>query len=340
MLDLMRAANHKSDMKHREKATLYRELAKLIEAALHLDRSLELLLSQSAGGERRKFLEGLKRGLESGMSLAESVKAYNSDFVTGLELALIEAGERSGKLGVSFNHLARYFAAMETAERQAGRAMIYPLILAHLAILLPELPALIVEKEGDHPLQRMLLGLGVLWAVLIGLRFIWDRLAAMATTSPSIDGLLNRVPFIGKARRHWAMARFCQVSHACLLAALNMSETVRLAGRASQSGRLSRGAEAAAEYIEAGHQLGESLAESGVFELGFVHGIATAEEVGKIDEEMARWSTAETLEAHQAIESAAQWLPKMGYAVVVVFVVYRIVTMMQGIYAPILQMVE
>jgi hypothetical protein len=30
----------------------------------------------------------------------------------------------------------------------------------------------------------------------------------------------------------------------------------------------------------------------------------------------------------------------MGYAVVVVFVVYRIVTMMQGIYAPILQMVE
>ena len=50
--------------------------------------------------------------------------------------------------------------------------------------------------------------------------------------------------------------------------------------------------------------------------------------------------TAETLEAHQAIESAAQWLPKMGYAVVVVFVVYRIVTMMQGIYAPILQMVE
>jgi type II secretory pathway component PulF len=136
------------------------------------------------------------------------------------------------------------------------------------------------------------------------------------------------------------MARFCQVSHACLLAALNMSETVRLAGRASQSGRLSRGAEAAAEHIEAGGQLGESLAESGVFERDFVHGIATAEEVGKIDEEMARWSTAETLEAHQAIESAAQWLPKMGYAVVVVFVVYRIVTMMQGIYAPILQMVE
>jgi|JI6StandDraft_1071083.scaffolds.fasta_scaffold00838_12 type IV pilus assembly protein PilC len=327
-------------MKHREKATLYRELAKLIEAALHLDRSLNLLLTQKGHRARHQFLTGMKKGVEEGMGLAESVKKYNAALVTGLELALIEAGERSGKLAMSFNHLARYFAAMDGAEQKARQAMIYPLILAHLAIFLPELPALIVAQEDDHPLRRIMLGLIIVWGLIIGGQMAWRWLSAKATTSPGIDAWLNRVPFMGTARQHWALARFCQVAHACLLAALNMSETVRLAGRASQSGILNHAAEIAAEQIIEGQPLGESLAEGGGFDIDFIHSIATAEEVGKIDEEMARWSTAETLAAHESIDRAALWLPKAGYAVVVVFVVYRIVSMVQGIYGGMLQQFE
>jgi type II secretory pathway component PulF len=327
-------------MKHREKATLYRELAKLINAALHLDRSLDLLLAQKGHRVRHQFLTGLKQGIEEGMSLAESVKKYNAALVTGLELALIEAGERSGKLAMSFNHLARYFAAMDCAEQKARQAMIYPLILAHLAIFLPELPALIVAQEGDHPPRRIMLGLVIVWGSIIGGLMLWRWFTTKAITSPAIDAWMNRVPFMGTARRHWALARFCQVAHSCLLAALNMSETVRLAGRASQSGILNHAAEVAAEQIIEGQPLGESLAESGGFDIDFIHSIATAEEVGKIDEEMARWSTAETLAAHESIDRAALWLPKAGYVVVVVFVVYRIVSMVQGIYGGMLQQFE
>lgn len=327
-------------MKHRDKASLYRELAKLTEAALHLDRSLEVLLAQKAHHARQRFLEGLKQGLVEGMSLAEAVKAHNSDLVTGLELALIEAGERSGKLAMSFNHLARYFAAIDGAEQKARQAMIYPLILAHLAVLLPELPAMIALQEGDHPLGRVLLGLGIVWVLIIGGGIIWRWLSARAVTSPRVDLWMSRVPFLGAARRHWALARFCQVCHACLLAALNMSETVRLAGKASQSGILSRASEYAADQIMAGQPLGGVLKKSGGFDMDFVYSIASAEEVGKIDEEMARWSTVETLSAHEAIDRAAQWLPKVGYVVVVIFVAYRIISMMQGIYGGMLKQFE
>jgi hypothetical protein len=62
--------------------------------------------------------------------------------------------------------------------------------------------------------------------------------------------------------------------------------------------------------------------------------------VGKIDEEMARWATVETLAAHEAVDRASQWLPKLGYAVVVIFVAYRIITMMQGIYGGMLRQFE
>jgi type II secretory pathway component PulF len=340
MLDLRTRGGDKRVMKHRDKASLYRELAKLTEADFHLDRSLSLLLGQSPAAEKRAYLEGMKRGLESGQSIAESITKNNAALVGGLETSLIEAGERSGKMANAFNHLARYFSAMDGAKRQATGALIYPLILVHLAILLPELPALIVAQEDDHPTRRIMLGLIGLWAVLLGGAAIWRWLSHRSAESAEIDRLLNRVPFLGSARKHWALARFTQVAHACLLAALNMSETVRIAGKATQSGVLKQGATAAAESIEDGETLSLALAETGDFPAEFVHAIATAEEVGKVDEEMARWTAAETMMANEAIERASLWLPKIGYALVALFTAYRIVSMVQGIYGGMLKQFE
>lgn len=327
-------------MKHRDKASLYQELAKLTEADFHLDRSLTLLLGQSPKAEKRAFLEGMKRGLEAGQGIAESITKNNAAQVGGLELSLIEAGERSGKMAGAFNHLARYFSAMDGAARQARSALIYPLVLVHLAILLPELPAFIAAQDKDHPGSRMVIGLFGLWVVIFGGVVAWRGLSWRATESAGVDRWLNRVPFMGSARKHWALARFTQVAHACLLAALSMSETVRIAGRATQSGLLKKASEETAVQIEAGGTLSSALADAGGFSTEFVNAVATAEEAGKLDDEMARWTAAETMLANEAIESASLWLPKIGYAVVALFTAYRIITMMQGIYGGMLRQIE
>ena len=327
-------------MTHSEKATLYRELAKLTDADFHLDRSLAFLLGQKPSPQKRAFLEGLKRGLESGQSIAESIQTHNAALVGGLEISLIEAGERSGKLANAFNHLTRYFSAMDGAKRQASQALIYPLILLHLAIFLPELPAIIVAQEEDHPLRRMVLALIGLWVTLFALTALWRWLTQKATESATVDAWLNRVPFVGTARQHWALARFTQVAHACLLAAINMSETIRISGNASQSGVLKQASQLAAEMIVEGEQLSLALAETGDFPAEFVHGIATAEEVGRLDEEMARWTAAETMMANEAITRASLWLPKIGYALVALFTAYRIIMMVQGIYSGMLKQFE
>lgn len=327
-------------MKPAEKTVLYRELAKLTQADFHLDRSVDLLLSQKTAPAPRAFLEGLKRGLEEGKSLAEAIRTHNQKVVSGLDLALMEAGERSGKLSAAFNHLARYYASADAAAKQMRAAMIYPLILLHLAIILPELPSAIVASDGAGFFSKVLLSFALLWAVVAGVYFLWRWLDQKALTSAAVDTWLNRVPWIGPARRHWALARFCQVFHAGLLAGLRMSEICRLAGQAAQSGRIRAGAEVAARRIEAGETLSLGMAEAGAFDALFVNSLATAEEVGKLDEEMARWTTAETISAAQAMEKASLWLPKMGYFLVVVFVGYRIISMVMGYYGGILQQMK
>jgi type II secretory pathway component PulF len=154
------------------------------------------------------------------------------------------------------------------------------------------------------------------------------------------DRLLGRIPLLGKVRQHWALARFSQVSHAGLLAAMRLSEVTRMAGEASQSGRLLHAAQTAAPRIESGGRLAESLRATQTFPRAFVDGIATAEEAGTLDQEMQRWADLETEEATEATARAAEWLPRLFYAVVALYIICRIVTMFFGIYGEAFKMLD
>lgn len=325
-------------MKAAERASLYRELGKLIGADFHFDRSLELLLSQKPSAGKRVFLENMQRGLAEGWSIAESVRRLNADRVGGLELSLIEAGEKSGRLAESMNHLAEYFDAEERGMKQARAAMIYPLVLVHLGVVLPEIPKAILS--GENPVMKIGLTLLALWIVILGGGVVWRWLSAQAVTHAGMDRLLNGLPVVGKVRGHWALARFAQVFHSGLLAALRMSECARMAGAASQSGSMRAGALKAGEKIEEGESLSLSLAEGGGFPGMFVNGVATAEEAGTLDREMQRWAVAELESAKAALSRAATVLPMVGYGLVVVYVVWRIFEMAAGYYSGILKVMD
>lgn len=321
-------------MKLSEKALLYRELAKLVGANFHLDRSLELLLKQQPSHARRTWLQGLQLGLKEGKGVAASITAHCGAFSDALEFALIDAGERSGRLGDAFSHLSRYFEAWNVAVKQALGAMVYPLVLAHLGIVLPELPAIVTSSMEGKPfsLAGIFTPLATLWLVLLSLFLLWRWLSRLGAQSAAVDLWLGRLPLIGSVRRHWALARFSQVFHACLLASMRITETMQLAGSASHSGLLRHAARDAAQRIAAGETISGAMADVHGFPVVFVHGIATAEESGTLDHEMNRWAAAESIEAGDAVQRAAQWLPKIAYGVVVMYVVYRIIGMMSGFY--------
>lgn len=319
-------------MKLSEKALLYRELAKLVGAHFHLDRSLDLLLKQHPSHARRTWLQGLQLGLKEGKGVAASITDHCGAFSDELEFALIDAGERSGRLGDAFSHLSRYFEAWNIAVKQALGALIYPLLLAHLGIVLPELPTMVTATMEDRPagMGSILMPLALLWLVLLSLFLLWRWLARLGARSAAVDFWLGRIPLIGSVRRHWALARFCQVFHACLLASMQITESIQLAGRASHSGLLRQASLDAAQRIAAGATISGAMADVHGFPLIFVHGVATAEESGTLDHEINRWSAAETIEAGDAVQRASQWLPKIAYGIVVLYVAWRIIGLMAG----------
>ncbi len=327
-------------MKNRDKAALFRELAKLLKADFHLDRGLDLLLGQQPRPAVAAFLRGVKERLGAGLGLTEAMRQSGSKAVTALDLALIGAGEHSGRMAQSFALLAEYYGRLVESVRRARGALVYPLLLAHLGVILPEIPAAITGGEAGALPGRIALRLGVFWAALLAVGMAWRGLSARAERSPGVDAFLGRLPLLGGMRGHWALARFTQAAHSALLAAVPPREWLRLAGEASGSGRFLAGSRAAAGLVAEGRPVAESLRAGGGFPKLFVDALDTAEESGTLDHELERWARLEAEQAREAMDRVAAWLPKVLYVLIVLYVAWRIIGMVTGAYAPLLRAME
>ena len=330
-------------MNLKEKAQLYRDFAKLLGASFPINKGVLMLLGQQPSKSRRELLQGLDQGFAAGLGFAASMRTYNGSQAGSLELTLLEAGERSGHLGQACQHLADYFETAYKGVASARSAMVYPLILLHLGVILPEVPRFVIgafNETDTHPGEAIVLRLVGFWVLLLAIFACWRWLSRTAVTSEPADRMLAALPIIGSTRQHWALARFCQVFNGALLASMRMTECIRLAGEASQSALLQAGATATALSLDQGHTLTEAIESSHRFPRHFVTSIATAEAAGGLDIEMGRWATAETEFAAEAQKNAANFYPKVLYFGVVMYVGYRVVSVFSDYYGSMMQLTK
>lgn len=318
-----------------EKARLYHDFGTLLRSGFHLDRAVDLLLGQNPSSARRTWLTGLRQGLEQKLSITEALSRLGADNVSPLELGLIQAGEKGGRLEESCDHLAEYFELRQKSLSKAMGALIYPLLLAHLGALMPDLTR-VMDGEGlagafaGAPWR--ILGL---WAVL-GIGFLvavsWLKAASRSETA---DRVLSGFPLVGGTRRHWALARFAQVMRTGLMASLRMSEALELAGGASQSAVLRASAARAARLVEQGTSMAVALRTAGGFPTTFVNAVEMAEQAGTLDLEMGRWMTAEMELAARSQDRLAEWLPRVVYVIVLLWIASRIISSFMGYFGKI-----
>jgi type IV pilus assembly protein PilC len=309
----------------------YAELAKLAEAGFGIREAADVMRRSQVPAAERSILDAVDAGLGERKSIAG---AFASSGALGeLELSIIDAGERGGKLAAAFNHLAGYFALLDSSRRAALRALAYPAVLLHLGIFVGVFPSGLMRGDGAGALIReFVLTLIVTYLVLLGL-FLAGRTALRAAADKaSPDRLINRIPLLGAARRNLALARFAKVFHTCLLAGISMTETAATAAKAARSGGLREAGGRVAEAAGRGEQLGPHFMAEGDFPPAFARSYATAEEAGSLDKELARWSKLFEQEADGAMRALATGAPKVMYFAIIVFVAWKIVSFYSGYY--------
>jgi len=327
-----------SSLSAKARSRLYSNLEKYARSGMGMERACDSLLAQPrlAAAERRIY-EGIKRGLARGLSIGESLGESAAE-VRPLEREVIVAAEQGGRLDQGFAHLAEYYRRADRTRRLVTKGLAYPLILLHVAIPVSTLAVTAFQQleatlgsggavgagaASAYTAAFLAAGrwvlLGYAATALLGLAAV--LLLRLGRRSEFADGLLRRVPLLGRARRAVAMERFSQVFEIFLLAGRTMSESLAGAGAASGSGRVRRASERGASAIRDGGTLSQALfAARGAFPDDFARGVAAAEEGGQLDREFALWGRHYAEEAAEAMERLGEWAPRLFYWGVLLFV--------------------
>lgn len=318
------------------KAQVYASLEKYARSGMGMEKACQSLLAQPriAAAERRVY-EGIVAGLRRGESIGDALGSVEG-VVTPLEHEVIVAAESGGRLELGFRHLAEYFRRVDKARRRILKGLAYPLVLIHLAIPVSTLAftafrnfrpdaeapgALFMDALTRSAWTMLWIWLGML---LVGGGFV--LLLRLGRVSPAVDAALGWVPWLGKARRALAMERFAQVFEIFLLAGRTMSASLDGAARASGSGLLRDAGQKGAAIVAGGDLLAVALVAGGRAYPGeFVRGMTAAEEAGQLDRELAEWGNYYSETAAEAMESLAEWTPKLFYWGILLFVATLIV---------------
>lgn len=313
-----------------QKALLYREFAKLLQAGFGIDKAADTLLHQSPPVEQRRFAESLKAGLGSGRSIAESVGGSEVG-LSELERRILDAGERGGRLEEAFAHLANYFEMTDRTVRAIRRRLVYPLVLVHAAVILPAVPRALFRETGAAGfVASVAWQLAVVYLIGALLLVGWRWLARAGRRSATIDRSLNALPLIGRVRRSLSLTRFCKVFEIFLLSGRPPSEGVRAAGDASQAGALMAAGRRLEDHVRSGQPLGTGLRSEPAIPEALARSLATAEEAGSLEKDLHRWSVLMEGRAEESLERFGDWAPKVIYGVAVLFMAWQLVSLYMG----------
>lgn len=317
-----------------DKHLFYSEMAKLLEAGFDIRKAAAVLMDTQLPPSQAALLKDLNHGLEAGQSITA---AFGKDpaAVSELERNIIGAGERGGKLAPSFQHLADYFGMLASVRREAVKSMIYPIVVLHMGIIIGSVPAALMkgDKSAGEIIGSLLVTLLIVYAAAFVVFLIVRAVLNRAPETPGVDRLINRIPWVGNARRNLAMARFCKVYHSCVLAGISMNETAQLASDASHSGVIREAGVKLVKAAKAGAALGPQFMADEAFPKAFARSYSTGEEAGTLDTDLARWSKVFQDNAESSAKTVSVMLPKVLYFLILGFVAWKIIGFYGGYYS-------
>jgi type II secretory pathway component PulF len=316
-----------------QRAELYQQLASLLSAGVGMLQALDLLLRSPPARSFREPLFRTHQQIQEGYTFAEALGSQTG-WLPAFDLALIKAGEQSGRLAECCRLMAGYYEERAQLIRRVLGDLAYPLLIIHVAILIFPTSQLAGLLQDTSPAQFAVGKLSLLlpaYAAAFLLLF-----AAQAKRAEPVRAFLERlfscIPMIGTARRQLALARLSAALEALISAGVTIIEAWDLSANASGSPLLRRTVSRWRASLEAGRTPGELLAESAAFPEFFSNLYATGEISGQLDDTLRRLHRHYQDEASRKLRLIAQWVPLLIYLVAAGVIAWQIITFWTGYY--------
>jgi type IV pilus assembly protein PilC len=310
------------------RADFYHQLGQLTGAGLGLMRALEQLKRNPPDRSYREPIGRVLAQITDGSTLTDSLRRAGH-WLPAFDLALLEAGEHSGRLEACFRLLADYYTDRARLARQMIGDLAYPAFLLHFAIFIFPFAQFFTSGNWAVYLCQTMGVLIPLYAV-VALMIFAAQSRHGETWRACFESLLHPIPVVGLARHYLALARLATALEALLSAGVTIIEAWELAATASGSPALRRTVLGWRPLVDGGQTPAEAVSASGKFPELFASQYATGEISGKLDDTLQRLHVYYQEEGSRKLQAVSRWTPRAIYFCVVLMIAYRVIHFYTG----------
>lgn len=276
----------RSKIAARHQAQCFRQLAMLLSSGFLVPEALGRLKDSYPDSKAREILREIHlRVAGARTSFSRALAQFPRSFPPGV-VAMVEAGEEAGamRLAERLADLAERVAYAEAYRRQIRRACAYPafalamtagLCVLMLGVVFPRLAAVLDSLGGSLPaLTRAVIAVsgavGRGWPYAVGAAAVASAAVAalrrFEAPALALDGLLLRLPLLGKICRDLTASLFCKVYRQLYQANKPAPDIVELCSQLTGNAAIRRRlAEARRKILSGSATVAEALSQSGLF---------------------------------------------------------------------------
>ena len=304
----LRLPHWRPSLKANELALITRQLATLVASALPLDECLQAAAEQTRKSKTKAILLQVRSRVSEGFTLASAMAQFPGAFGE-MYRAMIHAGEQAGQLGPVLEQLADYTENGQHTAQQLKMALIYPFVLAAVAVavvtalmvfVVPELVGIFAHtKKTLPPLTVALIAIsdflrdyGV-WLLLglVAVAVTFSRLLKNEARKTVWHRFLLRIPGINGVLMSMDTARFASTLSILMASGVPLLDALRIAGAVMANRVLRASATTVALRVQEGSSLNRALSQEPFFPPMMVHMVASGEASGELEAMLSRSAT-------------------------------------------------
>ncbi|MCC6580096.1 MAG: type II secretion system F family protein [Phycisphaeraceae bacterium] len=320
LAERLRAINQGGGPSARDVLNFTTQLAVMVRAGIPLRAAIEGIADQMDHIRFRRILTNIREDIEGGKQFSEALARHPKQFSV-LYVNMVRASEMSGSFSRMLDRIAAYQAQqLETRSMVIG-AMIYPGVIASLAVsvtiflltfVLPKFADVFKGKEAAMPWPtKFLMGLSAFmvdwwWAVVLGLIASGVLFALFVRSEPGRwwwDRTKLRIPLFRRMFRALYISRSLHTMGELVNAGVPMLDSLAITGDISGNRMFERLWLTVQASVKQGKKIAHPLGRSSLLPRTVVQMIAAGEESGKLGEVLDEVSAFYSNQLRQTIKT-------------------------------------
>lgn len=278
-----------------------RQFVSILDAGVSIIKALEMMAEQTENQTLQKAIREIYEEVSKGETLAGAMRKRSGIF-SPMFCNMVEAGEESGSLEVSFSRMAVQFEKDNKLKSSIKKAITYPIVLLvvmlgvivlMLAWVIPTFLEMFEQLDSELPgITQMVLNISHFvraewWLLIIGVvtaTLAFKAYAASTLGQKTLGAFALKIPVYGKLQTKTECARLGRTMSTLIGAGVPMVEAISITGRSMTNYHYRKAMNLAKEQVTRGVTFSRPLKVSGLFPAMVVHMVAIGEETGNLEE--------------------------------------------------------